>query len=59
MEVKRAQEHKLLQKKNVVGVGIGKKIVEGKQTDQDCITVLVNQKVSPQALSKEDVTSEG
>ncbi|MGD0624531.1 MAG: hypothetical protein ABSB32_07395 [Thermodesulfobacteriota bacterium] len=55
MEVKRAQEHKLLQKKNVVGVGIGKKIVEGKQTDQDCITVMVNQKVSPQALSKEDV----
>jgi len=55
MEIKRAHEHKLLQKKNVVGVGIGKKIIGGKQTDQDCIAVMVDQKVSPQALSKDDV----
>lgn len=42
MEVKRAHEHKLLQKKNVVGVGIGKKIIGGKQTDQECIAVMVD-----------------
>ena len=55
MEVKRAHEHKLLQKKNVVGVGIGKKIVGGKQTDQDCITIMVSEKVPIQALSKADI----
>jgi hypothetical protein len=55
MEVKRAHEHKLLRKKNVVGVGIGKKIVGGKQTDQDCITIMVSEKVPIQALSKADI----
>lgn len=55
MEVKRAHEHKLLQKKNVVGVGIGKKIVGGKQTEQDCITIMVSEKVPIQALSKADI----
>jgi hypothetical protein len=29
MEVRRAHEHKLLQKKNAVGAGIGKKIIGG------------------------------
>lgn len=55
IEVKRAHEHELLRKKNVVGVGIGKKIVRGKQTNIDCITVMVSQKVSIQALPKDDV----
>jgi len=47
MEIKRAHEHRLLQKKNVAGVGIGKKIIAGKQTDQDWIAVMVDQKVPP------------
>ncbi len=34
---------------------IGKKIVGGKQTDQECITVMVSQKVPLQALSQEDM----
>lgn len=33
LQIKKAQEHEFLRKKNVVGVGIGKKIVGGKQTD--------------------------
>ena len=56
-EVKSAHEHELLRKKNVVGVGIGKKIVGGKQTDQECITVMVSQKLPLRALSKDDVVS--
>jgi hypothetical protein len=55
MEVKRVHEHKLIRKKNVVGVGIGKKIVGGKQTDQDCITIMVSQKEPIQALAKADI----
>ena len=55
MDVKRAHEHALLRKMNVVGIGIGKKIAGGKQTKQDCITVMVSQKVPIQALSKDDV----
>lgn len=55
MEVKQAHERNLLRKNNVVGVGIGKKMVGGKQTDQNCITVMVSQKVPIQALSKDDV----
>jgi len=55
LEVKRAHERKLLGKKNVVGVGVGKKIVGGKQTDQYCITVMVTEKVPIQALSTKDV----
>lgn len=54
-EVKEAQEHTLLRKRNVVGVGIGKKIVGGKQTDKDCITVMVSQKVPLKALLEDDV----
>jgi len=55
LQIKKAQEHELLGKKNVVGVGIGKKIVGGKQADQECITVMVSQKVPLQALSEEDL----
>jgi hypothetical protein len=55
LHIKKAQEHKLLKKKNVIGVGIGKKIVGGKQTDQECITVMVSQKVPLQGLSQEDL----
>jgi hypothetical protein len=55
LQIKKSQEHKLLEKKNVIGVGIGKKIVGGKQTDQECITVMVSQKVPLQALSQEDL----
>ena len=54
-EVKQTHEKAILRKKNVVGVGMGKKIVRGKRTDQDCITVMVRQKVPTQALSKDDV----
>ncbi len=35
---------------NVTGIGIGKKIVNGKQTDQDCVRLYVEKKVGPQAI---------
>ncbi len=54
-EVKQLHEQAILGKKNVVGVGIGKKVVRGKRTDQDCITVMVSRKIPIQALSSEDV----
>jgi hypothetical protein len=54
-KVKQRVEQTLLKKKNVVGVGVGKKITKGQRTDQHCITVLVSQKLPLKALAAEDV----
>ncbi|EEG78712.1 carboxypeptidase regulatory-like domain-containing protein [Dethiobacter alkaliphilus] len=45
----------LLKLSNVVGVGIGHKVVAGVDTGTHCLTVLVEKKVSPQNLRSEDL----
>lgn len=45
----------LLEYKNVVGYGFGKKIREGIVTDTDCITVMVTRKMPAGYLLKEDI----
>lgn len=49
------QKIKLLKKENVVGVGYGKKIVKGKQTNKDCIAFLVSKKIPLTKLYTQDV----
>jgi len=46
---------KLLNKENIVGIGIGKKIRRGKKTNKDCITILVSKKKPLSALSSKDI----
>ncbi len=48
----------LLRKKNVVGVGVGKKVVGGEETDELCVTVFVKRKQPRQALKAEDIIPE-
>lgn len=45
----------LMDRQNVNGVGIGYKIVKGRQTNQLCLTVLVRQKLTQQALTAENL----
>ena len=56
-EVFNTKEYKkenLLARKNVVGVGVGKKISKGKETDALSVVVMVEKKVSLNTLSMED-----
>lgn len=50
-----ANQEKLLKKKNVVGVAIGKRLQEGKEIDETCIVVFVDRKMPLETLSKRDV----
>ena len=43
-----------LRKKNVIGVGVGKKITDGKETKQDAIIVFVEKKETLEILSEQD-----
>ena len=45
----------LLKKKNVVGLGIGYKEVQGQQTDQLSLVVMVKKKESPSQLDATDL----
>jgi len=45
----------LLRKANVVGVGVGRKIVDGKETDEPAVIVFVERKLPEDRLRKEDV----
>lgn len=54
-KIKLQNQKALLQKKNVVGVGLGFKEIGGITTDTVCLTVLVENKVDPAALSQADV----
>ena len=47
-----------LDKDNVVGIGIGKKIKDGRETDDTCLTVLVTQKLDKDLLSSESIIPE-
>ena len=48
-------ERALLARANVVGVGIGHKVVGGEETDETCIVVFVERKVPPEALRRRDL----
>lgn len=48
-------ETKLLKKSNVVGVGIGEKIKDGKRTGRTCLKIYVEKKVAKERLAKSDL----
>lgn len=45
----------LMQKPNVIGVGIGFRQVEGELTEERCLVVMVSQKLPEAQVSAEDV----
>lgn len=51
------QKHrkKLELKKNVIGTGIGRKIVNGKVTNQEAVVIFVKSKKKPEQLAKRDL----
>ncbi len=51
----RQHRERLLRLKNVVGVGVGKKVVGGEVTDELCVTVFVRKKEPLEALEERDV----
>lgn len=53
--VKARYERRLLRKRNVVGVGIGYREVEGQLTEQMVLTVMVEKKVPRDSLRKRDI----
>lgn len=57
-EIKDKHTHELLKLKGVVGVGIGKKVVAGKETDQLAIIVFVDRKIPESTLEKTDIVPE-
>jgi len=48
--VKNTHQKTIMQKENVVGVGVGYKVQRGKRTNEMCIVVLVSKKLPLQAL---------
>jgi hypothetical protein len=53
--IKDRHEEDLLNKKNVVGLGIGYKEVEGQETGQLSLVVMVRKKESPSQLDATDL----
>lgn len=53
--VKERHQEELLSKKNVVGLGIGYKEIEGKRTGQPSLIVMVKEKVPASELKPEDI----
>jgi len=53
--VKEVHERELLAKQNVLGVGVGYKVVEGMRTDILAIIVMVREKVVEGLLQREDI----
>ena len=58
-EVQQKNEDALFQKANVVGVGLGTKVVDGEDTGEPAIQVFVDQKLPPEMLLKEDMVKSG
>jgi len=54
-EAQEDEQDALLDKGNVVGVGIGNKITEEKDTDKPCLTVFVSQKLDPDMIRVADM----
>jgi len=57
-EVSEKEQDALFAKQNVVGVGTGHKIKEGKDTGKPCITVFVSQKLDKALLKAENIVPE-
>ena len=53
--VPRIHEARLFRKRNVVGVGIAKKVAGGRQTDEPCVVVFVERKVPRAQLRPKDL----
>ena len=53
--VKEVHERELLAKQNVLGVGVGYKVVEGMRTDILAIIVMVREKVVEGLMQREDI----
>ena len=51
-------KRELMGKPNVVGVGVGLKIIAGQQTDTPCVIVFVKQKVAAETLSADQLVPE-
>lgn len=58
-DTKEYKKEDLLAKENVVGVGVGKKISNGSETDVLSVVVMVEKKVSTNTLSREDIIPKG
>lgn len=56
--VPRIHEARLLRKKYVLGVGIAKKVVGGRQTDEPCVVVFVERKIPKAELRRKDLIPE-
>src|SRR3989338_2088245 len=54
-KVLKQSETKLLKKSNVVGIGIGEKIKDGKRVGRTCLKVYVEKKIAKEKLSKSDL----
>lgn len=54
-KVLKQSEARLLGKSNVVGVGIGEKIKDGKRTGRTCLKVYVEKKIAKEKLSTQDL----
>lgn len=54
-EVRAKYEEKLKQKANVIGVGKGRKITDGKETDVTCVRVYVKEKIDIHKLKSKDI----
>lgn len=48
-------EQELLARQHVIGVAVGRKVVEGRPTDEPCVVVYVDRKEAPGALREEDL----
>ncbi len=55
VRVKNKYADEILKKRNVVGVGVGKKRTQGEESDGYCIRVYVEKKLSVEELSEDDL----
>lgn len=53
--VKEQYQDRLLSMPNVVGLGVGLRQVGGQRTDQVCLVVMVNRKLSPALLAPHEL----
>ena len=51
-EVQGSRQEEILALQNVVGIGVGRKITDGHETDEHCLSVLVEQKLPLEAVVK-------
>ena len=54
-DIRKKHEDRLLRMRNVVGVGIGNKVVDGKDTGRKCVRVYVSSKEDMRSLKRRDI----